>query len=95
VATVNDPYGGKKPDVLSKSNETICEPITEDAEIMAEVKRLVREGRGGQFGRQHFLGCRTGSIERRGKESRLSPTLLATLSSNYGCRMEAKPRRGP
>jgi len=43
-ATVSDRYGGKKPDVLSKSNETICKFITEDAEIMAEVERLVGTG---------------------------------------------------
>jgi hypothetical protein len=43
-ATVSDRYGGKKPDVLSTSNETICKFITEDAEIMAEVKRLVGTG---------------------------------------------------
>ncbi len=41
AATVSDRYGGKKPDVLSRSNETICKFITEDAEIMAEIKRLV------------------------------------------------------
>jgi integrase len=43
-ATVSDRYGGKKPDVLCKSNETICEFITGDAEIMVEVKRLVGTG---------------------------------------------------
>jgi integrase len=43
AATVSDRYGDKKPDVLSKSNETICKFITEDAEIMTEVKRLVGE----------------------------------------------------
>ena len=43
-ATVSDRYGGKKPDVLCKSNETICEFITGDAEIMVEVKRLVWTG---------------------------------------------------
>jgi hypothetical protein len=44
AATVSDRYGGKKPDVLNKSNETICKFITEDAEIMAEVNRLVGKG---------------------------------------------------
>jgi integrase len=44
AATVSDRYGGKKPDVLSTSNETICKFITEDAEIMAEVRRLVGTG---------------------------------------------------
>jgi integrase len=44
AATVSDRYGGKKPDILIKSNETICEFVTEDAEIMAEVMRLVGKG---------------------------------------------------
>jgi len=44
AATVSDRYGGKKPDVLSKSNETICEFVSEDAEIMVEVMRLVGKG---------------------------------------------------
>jgi integrase len=44
AATVSDRYGGKKPDVLGKSNETICEFVTEDAEIMAEVMRLIGKG---------------------------------------------------
>jgi hypothetical protein len=41
AATVSDMYGGVKPDVLMAANEKICRFVTEDAEMRAEVLRLV------------------------------------------------------
>ncbi len=39
-ATVSGRYGGEKPDVLAEHNETICQFLTGDTEIMAAVRRL-------------------------------------------------------
>jgi hypothetical protein len=38
---MSDRYGGKKPHVLAKANETICEFLTNDAEIRTAMLALV------------------------------------------------------
>lgn len=40
-ATMSDRYGGKKPDILSRSNQTVCKFLTDDAEINAAMMALV------------------------------------------------------
>jgi integrase len=41
AATVSDRYGGEKPEVLAKANEEVCRFLTQDAEIMAAITRLL------------------------------------------------------
>jgi integrase len=41
AATTSDRYGGKKSNVLAKSNETICKFLTKDAEIKSAMLALV------------------------------------------------------
>ena len=42
AATASDTYGGEKPDVLMDANEMVCRFITQDAEVLAAVLRLVQ-----------------------------------------------------
>jgi integrase len=40
-ATMSDRYGGKKPNVLSNNNETVCKFLTDDTEIITAMLALV------------------------------------------------------
>jgi integrase len=42
AATASDTYGGEKPDVLMHVNEMVCRFVTQDAEVLAAVLRLVQ-----------------------------------------------------